>query len=142
MKRVLLSALTFCFCSAAFATSVITTQLNDPKAVYLDLPAPGADSSAALQAAIDRAANTAREGIIFVRSGRHSLTRTIYFWPGVRVIGYGETRPVFELPADTLGFQKGMGVMVMSTGFGPNLPARRGFSIPFRLPDPSRRITE
>ena len=50
------------------------------------------------------------------RPGRYRLTRTIYVWPGVRVIGYGATRPVFVLAANTPGFQKGVGVMVMFTG--------------------------
>ena len=32
---------------------------------------------------------------MFVPSGRYRMTRTIYVWPGVRVIGYGATRPVY-----------------------------------------------
>jgi hypothetical protein len=32
-----------------------------------------------------------------VPSGRYRLARTVYVWPGMRVIGYGVTRPVFLL---------------------------------------------
>jgi hypothetical protein len=107
--------------ASAFAASAIATRLDDPKAVYLTAPDFGAhadgtsDDSAALQAAIDKAA-TGSEGILFVAPGQYRLTRTIYVYPGVRVIGYGATRPVFVLAANTPGFQKGVGVMVMFTG--------------------------
>ena len=124
----------YCLCSAAFAASVITTRPDDSKAIYLDAPAANADSSAALQAAIDKAAGTGREGIVFVAAGRYTLTRTIYVWPGVRLIGYGATRPVFVLPPQTPGFQKGMGVMVMFAGLAPNEPTRAGGRIAFPPP--------
>src|SRR5215831_3804205 len=105
------------------AASVITTRLDDPKAVYLSADALGAkgdgqtDDTSAIQAAIDKAENRAREGILFVPSGRYRLTHTIYVWPGVRIFGFGATRPVFVLGANTPGFQKGVGVMVMFAGF-------------------------
>jgi hypothetical protein len=134
MKKILLSALVFCLSSSLFAASVITTRPDDPKAIYLDAPAVNADSSASLQAAIDKAAGTAREGIVFVPAGRYMLTRTIYIWPGVRLIGYGATRPVFMLPPNTPGFQKGMGVMVMFTGLTRDEPTRAGGSIAFPPP--------
>ena len=134
MKKSLLPALIFCLCSAAFAASVITTRPDDPKAVYLDEPAATADSSAPLQAAIDKAAGLGREGIVFVPEGRYTLTRTIYLWPGVRLIGYGATRPVFVLPPQTPGFQKGMGVMVMFTGLAPSEHPRAGGRIAFPPP--------
>ena len=134
MKKSLLFAVVFCFCLAAFAASIITTRPDDPKAIYLDAPAANADSSAALQAAIDKAAGTAREGIVFVPAGRYALTHTIYVWPGVRLIGYGTTRPVFVLPSNTPGFQTGMGVMVMFTGLSRNEPTRAGGPIAFPPP--------
>jgi Pectate lyase superfamily protein/SMP-30/Gluconolactonase/LRE-like region len=134
VKKSLLPACLFCFCTAAFAASVITTRLDDSKAVYLDATATGDDSSGALQAAIDKAEGTGREGIVFVAAGRYMLTRTIYVWPGVRVIGYGATRPVLVLPPNTPGFQKGMGVMVMFAGLGPNSPYRAPGPIPFPPP--------
>jgi len=134
MKKILLSALVVCLCSPTFAASLITTRPDDPQAVYLDPPAMNTDSSTALQAAIDKAAGTAREGIVFVPASRYTLTRTIYVWPGVRLIGYGATRPIFVLPPNTPGFQKGMGVMVMFTGLARREPFRVGGPIAFPPP--------
>jgi hypothetical protein len=82
-----------------------------------------ADDSEALQAAIDKAQETTHEGILFIPEGRYRITRTIYGWPGIRVIGYGATRPVIVLADNTPGFQKGMGDMVFFAGFRP--PAKR-----------------
>jgi hypothetical protein len=107
MKKAVLAAVTLCLCPAAFAASVITARLEDPKAIYLDAPATAADSSAALQAAVDKASGTGRKSIVFVPTGRYTITRTVYLWPGVRIVGYGATRPVFVLPPNTPGFQKG-----------------------------------
>ena len=118
------------FCPAAlllcahsvFAASALTIPPDDPKAVYLSAQEFAAhadgtdDDSGAIQAAIDKAEGHAREGIVFIPSGRYRLARTVYIWPGVRLIGYGVTRPVFTLADNTPGFQKGMGVMVMFTG--------------------------
>ena len=129
--------LAFAVAVPTFAASVFNTRLDDPKAVYLAAPAFGihadgrADDSASVQAAIDRAANDAAGGIVFVPQGRYRLARTIYVWPGVRVLGYGPTRPVFVLGPGTPGFQKGVGVMVMFTGARPGDPARR---VPFAPP--------
>ncbi|MGA2217315.1 MAG: glycosyl hydrolase family 28-related protein [Terracidiphilus sp.] len=137
MKRILLCVLAFCLCRAAFAASVITTRPDDPKAVYLDAPVAGnagSDSSAALQTSIDKAEGPAREGIVFIPSGRYTLARTIYVWPGVRLIGYGATRPVFVLPSHTPGFQQGMGVLVMFTGLAPHEGPRTGRPIAFPPP--------
>jgi hypothetical protein len=124
--------------SYSCAQSVFTTKLDDPHAVYLAAGAFGAvgdgvaDDSAALQSAIDKAENHTHEGIVFVASGRYRITRTIYVWPGVRVIGYGATRPVVVLRDTTPGFQKGLSVMVMFTG--PR-PADQG-TAPVRVPFP------
>ena len=87
MKNSLLSALLLVFPSVALATSVYTTRLDDPRAVYLTAQEFGAtadgkaDDSAAIQAAIDKAASSAHEGLVFVPSGRYRLTRSIYVWP-------------------------------------------------------------
>jgi hypothetical protein len=66
MKKVILAIVTLCFRPASFAASIITSRLEDPKAIYLDAAATTADNSAALQAAIDKASGTGREGIVFV----------------------------------------------------------------------------
>jgi sugar lactone lactonase YvrE len=142
MKKVLLSALLLLAVSAgAFASSMFSTRLDDPKAVYLTAKEFGthgdgkADDCAAIQAAIDKAGSAAQEGIVFVPSGRYRLTRTIYIWPGVRVIGYGATRPVFLLEDNSPGFQKGVGVMVMFTGGRPRqMPPGMGVRVPFSPP--------
>lgn len=122
-------------------TSVLTTRPNDPKAVDVSAAAFGAkgdgvaDDSAALQAAINQAQQS-RGDIVFVPSGRYRLTRTIYIWPGVRVFGYGATRPVFVLAPHTPGFQSGEAVMVMFTGFRPGTGffVGRNFRVAFPPP--------
>jgi len=128
--------------SAAFAASTIAARLDDPKAVYLTASEFGAhadgtsDDSAALQAAIDKSGNGFSGGIVFVPAGRYRLTRTVYVWPGVRVFGYGATRPVFVLAPGTPGFQKGVAVMVMFTGARLGVGrGRGGFRVPFPPPD-------
>lgn len=145
MKKTLLLAVALGLCPAAFAASVITTRLDDPKAIYLGAPAANADSSAVLQAAIDKAAEQPREGIVFVPEGRYALTHTVYLWPGIRLIGYGNTRPVFVLPANTPGFQKGMGVMVMFTGQTPRERSHATGPVPFPPPGsvpPNRNMAD
>jgi sugar lactone lactonase YvrE len=124
---------------AALAQSAFTTRLDDPKAVYLTAPgfpvhADGrADDSAALQSAFDKAVSATQEGILLIPSGRYRITRTIYLWPGLRVIGYGPTRPVFVLAPNTPGFQTGLADMVMFTG---GRPRSNGRQIPFPPPGP------
>jgi sugar lactone lactonase YvrE len=104
------------------AASYYPVRLYDPGAVYLTpdkfpVHADGiADDSAAIQQAIDRVQETKKEGIVFIPSGRYRITRTIYIWPGIRVIGYGPTRPVFVLGKNTPGFQHGIGYMVFFAG--------------------------
>jgi sugar lactone lactonase YvrE len=109
----------------ASGQSFYPARLDDPKAVYLtqdQFPVRGdgkADDSAAVQAAIDKVQETTGEGILFIPEGRYRLTRTIYVWPGVRLIGYGEKRPVFVLADQTPGFQQGIGYMFFYAGFRP-----------------------
>ena len=100
-------------------------RLEDSKAVYLTkdqfpVKADGlADDSTAIQAAIDKAEAEHGEGIVFVPEGRYRVTRTIYVWPSVRVIGYGANRPVFVLADNTPGYQQGIGYMFFFTGGRP-----------------------
>jgi hypothetical protein len=104
------------------AASYYPVRLNDPTAVYLTpdkFPVHGdgiADDSAAIQQAIDQVEATTKQGIVFIPSGRYRITKTIYVWPAVRVIGYGPTRPVLVLGKNTPGFQQGIGYMVMFAG--------------------------
>jgi hypothetical protein len=139
-KRLLSAMLLLGVSSTAPAASVFTTRLDDPKAVFVTAQEFGAvgdgkaDDSAAIQAALNKAESSAHEGIVFVPSGRYRLTRTVYVWPGIRVIGYGPSRPVLLLAPNTPGFQKGMGVMVIFTGAGPSDSARLSGPVPFPPP--------
>jgi hypothetical protein len=107
--------------SPVSAASAFTARPDDPGAVYLTAPDfsvrgdGAADDSAGIQAAIDKAAQPGSGSIVFVPAGRYRITRTIYVWRGVRIIGYGATRPVFLLADSTPGYQKGIGLMVMFT---------------------------
>lgn len=118
-------------CSGA---SYYKTRLDDPQAVYLTqdrfaVRADGlADDSAGIQAAVDKVQETTGEGILFVPEGRYRVTRTIYVWPGIRVIGYGEKRPVFVLGDHTPGYQQGIGTMFFFAGMRPM--QGRGFRLP------------
>lgn len=141
MRKNLLAAIVLLGASfTALGKSVITSRLDDAKAVYLTRSEFGAqsdgiaDDTAAIQAAIDKAEGHTHEGIVFVPSGRYRLARTVYIWPGVRVFGYGATRPVFLLADNTPGFQKHLGVMVMFTGARPGERNGRGGRVPFPPP--------
>src|SRR5579883_1200528 len=120
----------------AATNSVFTTRPDDPKAAYAqDFGAKGdgkTDDSAALQAAIDKVATTRLGGTVFIPSGRYRLTRTIFVWDAVRLIGYGATRPVFVLADNTPGFQTGVADMVLFSGSGPSAlkPGARRAAVP------------
>ena len=63
-------------------------------------------------------------------------------WPGVRVFGYGATRPVFVLAADTPGFQKaGRDGDVHRRPRRPGAAAGGGCACRFRRRTACRRIT-
>ena len=112
-----------------FATSYYPARLNDARAVYLtpdNFPVKGdeiADDTAALQQAINQVQEKTNQGILFIPSGRYRLTKTIYIWPGIRLIGFGATRPAFVLAADTPGFQQGPAYMVFFAGGHPGVGA-------------------
>jgi sugar lactone lactonase YvrE len=94
----------------ARAASYYTVRLDDPKAVYLsaDSGARGdgiADDTDAIQKAIDQVQQSTSHGIVFVPEGRYRLTKTVYVWPSIRLIGYGAKRPVFVLGDSTPGYQ-------------------------------------
>ena len=68
--------------------SYYKTRLDDPKAVYLAQGGDGkGDDTGAVQAAIDKVQETTGEGIVFMPQGRYRITRTIFVWPGIRLIG-------------------------------------------------------
>src|SRR5260370_14021869 len=86
-------------------------RVDDSKAVYVlrdNFPVHGdgvQDDSEAIQLAINKVQEATREGIVFLPEGRSLITKTICIWAGIRVIGYGATRPVLVLAANTPGYQ-------------------------------------
>jgi sugar lactone lactonase YvrE len=87
---------------SARSSSFYTQRLEDPGAVYV---APsGGDDTTALQKAINRVQETTRQGIVFLAPGQYHVSDTVYIWPSIRLIGYGATRPLVVLPANTPGF--------------------------------------
>ncbi len=133
------------FCSVIFALLVVVCAVpvyadsyyplrpEDPRAVYLtkdqfEVHADGiGDDASAIQQAIDRVQETTRIGVVFIPEGRYRLGKTVYVWEGIRLIGYGQKRPVFLLGKDTPGFQEGTGkYMVHFAGYRPL--ANRPFS--------------
>jgi hypothetical protein len=123
--RALLAAAILSSVFPLFATSYYSARLDDPKAIYLtqdNFPVKGdgvADDSAALQQAINTVQEKTNQGILFVPPGRYRLTKTIYIWPGIRLIGFGSARPSFVLAANTPGFQQGPAYMVFFAGARP-----------------------
>ncbi len=98
------------------AQSIYTERPPDPLAVVADssagLHGDGvADDTAALQSAIDRVAETTGQGLVFLPSGRYRISKTIYLWSGIRLIGYGRQRPVILLAPNTPGYQSGHGFL-------------------------------
>ena len=123
------------------AQSVYTTRLDDPEAIYVGSarfpvdPDPSADNSSVIQAAIDAAETEHVQGIVFVPEGRYRIAHTVYVWPGVRIIGYGDHRPVFVLPDNNPGYQSDPGYMFMFAGARPG-STHAHFDRPVRLNQP------
>src|SRR5260370_29081774 len=105
-----------------WASSYYSSRPDDGKAVYLtreqfSFRGDGvADDTNSVQRAINRVQETQGQGIVFVPSGRYRLTKTIYIWPGIRVIGYGSTRPAFVLGPNSEGFHKEPAYLVFFAG--------------------------
>jgi hypothetical protein len=119
MRVVLLAAAMLLSASSAMARtqSVYLTAPDDPRAVSVKGVGDGrVDDTAAVQSAIDAARDKTGHGVVFLPSGRYRLSRSILVPPGVRVFGVGAKRPVFVLGANTPGFQKGVGTMIVFTG--------------------------
>jgi sugar lactone lactonase YvrE len=125
MKTFLALVALFFLCGPSWADSYYTSRLDDPRAVYLTrenfhIHGDGAaDDSDALQDAINKVQELHFQGILFVPSGRYRLSKTVYIWPGIRVIGYGQTRPVLVLGANTPGYQQGPSYMIFFAGGRP-----------------------
>lgn len=118
MRRLLTAgALLLAAATAHASRSAYEAAPDDPRAIVVQAPSDGThDASAALQQAIDRAANAGEGGVVFLPSGRYRITRSILIPLAVRVYGVGPTRPVFVLAPRTPGFQQGVATMVIFTG--------------------------
>jgi sugar lactone lactonase YvrE len=98
-----------------YANSYYPLRPEDPRAAYLTRELFNAqgdgvgDDADALQQAINHVQETTRIGVVFIPEGHYRLSRTIFVWQGIRLIGYGQRRPVFVLARDTPGFQEGIG---------------------------------
>jgi Pectate lyase superfamily protein/SMP-30/Gluconolactonase/LRE-like region len=141
-KAALIGVTLLAVVAPVLGASFYPLKLEDPKAVYLTsdrfpVHADGkADDSAEIQQAINNVQEATGQGIVFIPSGRYRLTRTLYVWPGIRLIGYGSTRPVFILADDTPGFQQGPAYMVFFAGFRPEaMPEWYRESLKSRFPD-------
>ncbi|WP_420144262.1 glycosyl hydrolase family 28-related protein [Sphingobium sp.] len=103
--------------SASASISVYTSMPDEPRAITVAGVGDGhVDDAAAIQQAIDRAAEKGGGGIVFLPTGTYRITRTLFLWPGVRIFGIGKQRPVILLGKDTPGFQQGVAHMLMFTG--------------------------
>jgi hypothetical protein len=100
-------------------------RLDDPSAVYVSgVVGDGeADDTDAIQAAINSVVERTTRGILFIPSGIYRLSRSLVVWPGVRLIGYGPTRPVLVLGDATPGYQ---GAPAYLVHFAGNIPGRVG----------------
>ncbi len=99
--------LTLLLAQTCIAQSIYSTRPDDPRAVYLAASDGSSDQSSALQQAIDHAQESVHHGIVFIPEGRYRIEHTVHVWAGIRLIGYGATRPVFVLPANSPDFQSG-----------------------------------
>jgi hypothetical protein len=128
------------------AASNYPARLNDPAAVYLtaeEFQVHGdgiADDSAAVQAAIDKLQAGKGEGIVFIPQGRYRISRTIYLWPGIRVIGYGAQRPIFVLGENTPGYQDGIAYMFFFAGARPRPESAASARSPYHFPPTPRGV--
>jgi hypothetical protein len=101
----------------AQSTSVYLQAPNEPRAITVKGVGDGrADDSAAIQQAIDAAAEGGHGGVVFLPSGRYRISRTIFVKSAVRVFGVGPTRPEIILGDNTPGYGSGVAAMVAFTG--------------------------
>jgi len=141
-SRTILFTLALLAAGAVQAPSYYTDRLEDSRAVYLSAPqfqvrGDGVgDDTDAVQAAIDKVQETTGQGIVFVPQARYRISKTVYIWPGVRLIGYGKQRPAFVLGDNTPGFQTGPSYMLFFAGGRPGAgPFSRGFMFQNPTPD-------
>jgi len=82
--------------------SVYKLKPADPSAKFFNADNTGkTDVSQALQDAINTLKKEQTAGILFIPEGTYLISRTIYIPTNIRVIGYGEKRPVIKLKEKT-----------------------------------------
>jgi hypothetical protein len=108
----LLVYIVFIHCGlAAASTSFYKKMPVDKEAVYFtpdkfDISADGKkDVSDELQKAINMVKNEKNFGIVFVPEGTYTISKTIYIPMAVRLIGYGNKRPLIVLKKNSPGYQ-------------------------------------
>ncbi|MDP1027329.1 glycosyl hydrolase family 28-related protein [Sphingomonas sp. KR1UV-12] len=103
--------------AAQGAPSALIVAPKDARATTVRGKGDGrADDGAAIQRAIDAAADQGGGGIVFLPAGTYRITRTLFLWPGVRLFGTGATRPRIVLGDRTPGFQRGLANMIVFAG--------------------------
>ncbi|HNW56673.1 MAG TPA: glycosyl hydrolase family 28-related protein [Bacteroidales bacterium] len=91
--------------------SFYTNKPDDKEAIWFTsdnflITADGkTDISDALQGAINKLKLERNFGIIFIPEGTYTISRTIYIPAAIRIIGYGEKRPLIVLKKNTPGYQ-------------------------------------
>lgn len=96
---------------AGFSGSVYKARVEDPQAVYLTpenfrIKSDGlTDVSDELQMAINQVKREKNFGIVFIPEGIYMISKTIYIPAAVRLIGYGNKRPLIVLGKNSPGFQ-------------------------------------
>src|SRR6202012_1626428 len=101
MKKglIIILLLVIVFMRAYAQESFYTQKLKDPKAEYFEAPGyetyplGDKDNSGALQKAIDAVEGKGRGGVVYIPEGIYRLEKTVNIWKGIRLIGYGKTRP-------------------------------------------------
>jgi hypothetical protein len=117
--RVVISALVLLFNSVLVnaadpvkSKSFYKQKLEDPNATYFISPnfkvvSDGkTDVSDELQAAINQIKTKNNFGILFIPEGKYLISKTIYIPNSIRLIGYGNNRPLFILAKNSPGFQE------------------------------------
>ncbi len=94
-----------------YGKSIFSVRPNDPMACVFTPqefgadPGGNGDNTYALQTAIDKLEAEAQNGIIFIPEGIYRFAGTVQLWRGIRLIGFGDKRPVFTVADNTPGFQ-------------------------------------
>lgn len=91
--------------------SVFPTKLEDSQALIFTPEEFGADptgsedNTGAMQAAIDKLESEKKHGVIFVPEGTYRFAGTVELWRGIRLIGYGASRPAIVVADNQPEFQ-------------------------------------